>query len=46
MKLWIEERNFIAETKSKNWNCKTKKCLKEDKPKTKNKNRRERRERA
>ena len=36
MKLQIEERNFIAETKSKNWNCKTKKCLKEEKPKTKN----------
>ena len=30
------ERNFIARMKSKNWNCKTKKCLKEEKPKTKN----------
>ena len=33
--------------KSNNWNCKTKKCLKEEeKPKTKNEKRRERRERG
>jgi len=32
------KQNFIAKTKSKNWNCKTKKCLKEEeKPKTKKK---------
>jgi len=31
--------------KNNNWNCKTKKCLKEEeKPKTKNENKRERRE--
>ena len=29
------EGNFIAETKSKNWNCETKKCLKEEKEKEK-----------
>ena len=44
MKLLIEERHFIAKTKSQKWNCKNEnKGESEEKPKTKNKNRRERR---
>ena len=39
MKLQIEERNFIAKTKSQYWNCKNEnKGEREEKPKTKNKN--------
>ena len=39
------EQNFIAKTKSNNWNCKTKKCLKEEESlKLKTKEERESRE--
>jgi len=39
------ERNFIAKTKSQNWNCKNeKKGERDERAKTKNGNRRERRE--